>query len=317
MIVAVTGGTGFIGGKLVARLVERGDAVRLLTRTPDPGVHSSIEVHQCDLLTAEESELSSILEGVEVLYHCAGQINDLSAMRALHIDATHKLVGAASHRIGRWVQLSSVGVYGPVNEGAVSEDSVLNPVGEYEVTKTESDRIVIEAADKGGFEISILRPSNVFGAGMTNQSLFNMISIIDRGLFFFIGKPGASANYIHVDNVAEALLQSGTNPLAAGKIFNLSDYRTLESFVGNIASELGKPPPRLRLPEALARLAGKTLGRVPGFPLTQSRVNALVNRSTYPISRIQHELGYRHIVSMEEGIRDLVGEYKLKFRRKG
>ncbi|MBK9161532.1 MAG: NAD-dependent epimerase/dehydratase family protein [Nitrosomonadales bacterium] len=310
MIVAVTGGTGFIGRKLVARLIERGDTVRLLTRTPDPGEHSSIEVHQCDLLTAEVSELSSILEGVEVLYHCAGQINDLSAMRALHVDATHKLVGAASHRIGRWVQLSSVGVYGPVSEGEVTEDSAISPVGEYEVTKAESDQIIIEAADRGCFGYSMLRPSNVFGAGMQNRSLFDMIRIIDRGLFFYIGKPGASANYIHVDNVAEALLQCGTLPRAEGGIFNLSDCRTLEEFVAIIASALGKHAPRMRLPKAPVRLLARWSEMLPGFPLTEARVDALTNRATYPDTRIERELGYRHLVTMEEGVMELVALWK-------
>ena len=313
MIVAITGGTGFIGKKLVARLVEQGDSVRLLTRNPAfPERNPLVEVHKCDLLTAGIAELAAMLDGVEVLYHCAGQINDTCTMQALHVDATIKLAEAASRRISHWVQLSSVGVYGPVNRGAITEDSVLNPVGQYEITKAESDKIVIDAANKGGFTCSVLRPSNVFGAGMTNQSLFGMISMIDRGLFFFIGKPGASANYIHVDNVVEGLVRCGTMLPAKGRTYNLSDRCSMEHFSGIIADALGQRLPRLRLPKPVAQLAGVSLGKLPGFPLTQSRINALTNRSTYPISRIQEELGYRHIISMENGLRELVAAYKQR-----
>ncbi|CAG0957980.1 partial dTDP-6-deoxy-L-talose 4-dehydrogenase (NAD(P)(+)), partial [Anaerolineae bacterium] len=187
MIVAITGGTGFIGKKLVARLVERGDTVRLLTRNPAPSGNSSlVQMHECDLLKAGVNELSVMLDGVDVLYHCAGQLKNQLTMRALHVDATRRLAEAASQRVGHWVQLSSVGVYGPVMEGTVTEDSALNPAGEYEITKTESDQIVVAAANKGALSYSILRPSNVFGAEMTNQSLFGMVSMIDRGLFFHI-----------------------------------------------------------------------------------------------------------------------------------
>jgi nucleoside-diphosphate-sugar epimerase len=313
MRVAITGGTGFIGKKLVARLAERGDTVRLLTRSPTPSKKTpSVELCQCDLLTAGVNELSAVLDGVEVLYHCAGQLKDTLTMRALHVDATRKLAEAASGRVGHWVQLSSVGVYGPVAEGTVTEDSVLNPVGEYEITKTESDQVVAAAANKGGFSHSILRPSNVFGADMTNQSLFGLISMIQRGLFFYIGKPGASANYVHVDNVVEGLMRCATMPAAQGNTYNLSDHCTMEEFVAIIADALGKDAPRMRLPEGPVRLLARWAGRLPGFPLTEARVDALTNRAIYSNSKIERELGYRHVISMQQGLLELVDAWKRK-----
>ncbi len=158
----------------------------------------------------------------------------------------------------------------------------------------------------------MLRPSNVFGASMTNVSLFNMTAMIDRGLFFYIGRPGASANYIHVDNVVEGLLLCATDRRAKGGIYNLSDYRTLEDFTGVIAAELSCHVPRLRVPQTLARLTAMAFGRLPGFPLTPSRVDALVNRSTYPVSRIQKELSYHHVILMEDGLRELVEAYERR-----
>lgn len=311
MIVAVTGGTGFIGRRLVERLLERGDTVRMLTRGSALSETSPLlEIHSCDLVTASAGELASILDGVEVLYHCAGQLTNMQAMRALHVDATRKLAEAAAGHIRHWVQLSSVGVYGQVQQGNIDEDSAIHPLGEYEITKAESDNIVVAAASRGGFSYAILRPSNVFGARMNNQSLFRMVAMIDRGWFFYIGKPGASANYIHVDNVAEGLIRCGTMQAAQGRVFNLSDQRTLEQFVGVIAAALGRPAPRLRIPLPIAHLVGATLGRLPGFPLTQSRVNALTIRSTYPSTRIRQELGYRHVIAMEDGLRELVGAYR-------
>ncbi len=83
MIVAVTGASGFIGRKLLDRLVERGDAVRALTRHPASHASSpAVEWHRCDLANASAAELARILDGVEVLYHCAGQLTDARAMRA-------------------------------------------------------------------------------------------------------------------------------------------------------------------------------------------------------------------------------------------
>jgi nucleoside-diphosphate-sugar epimerase len=147
---------------------------------------------------------------------------------------------------------------------------------------------------------------------MTNQALFELIGAIQRRLFFFIGGRGAYANYIAVDNVVDAQVRCATMPQARGRVYNLSDYRPLEQFVTTIAAALGVPPPRLRLPEAPVRLAAKLLGRLPRMPLTESRIDALVNRAVYSTGRIESELSYSHQVSFEEALWDLVGAWKRK-----
>ena len=316
MIICITGATGFIGQRLALRHLALGDSVRIFSRrsVAESGLPKSLEWYGGDL--AGDDSLVSFVRGADVLYHCAGEIRDPSKMEALHITGTHRLAAVASGVIGRWVQLSSVGVYGPVHSGFITDRSKINPIGPYEITKERSDQIVVDAANKGGFSYSILRPSNVYGPRMTNQSLFNLIAMIHRGLFFFIGKPGASANYIYVDNVVEALINCGALDSAKGKIFNLSDYSTLEHLVEIISMALGCNFPKLRVPEPVASIAAKSLGWIPGFPLTQSRVNSLVNRSIYPITSIQQDLDYQHVVSMEDGIRELVDVYKqLRLKR--
>jgi nucleoside-diphosphate-sugar epimerase len=129
-----------------------------------------------------------------------------------------------------------------------------------------------------------------------------MTGMIDRGVFFFIGPKGASANYIFLDNVIEALVRCGQMVAAKGRVYNLSDQRAIEEFVALIAAALGKSSPRLRVPERLARLAARTLGKLPGFPLTESRVDALTTRVVYPTTRMERELGYTHAVSMEHAV---------------
>ena len=316
MNVAITGGTGFIGGKLVQLHLKRGDHVRVFSRRSlvVSGLPESAEWFEGDLITCDG--ILPFVDGVDVLYHCAGQLTDENSMRSLHVGGTKALVDASSRRIGHWVQLSSVGVYGPVSFGLITEQSPLNPVGEYEVTKAESDELVIDAAREGAFSYSVLRPSNVYGEEMTNQSLFDLISMIERGLFFFVGNKGVSANYIHVDNVVEGLICCGTMQGAKDKIFNLSDHCSMERFVRIISSELGCKYPKLRMPEVMLRVMAGIMGKLPRFPLTVSRVDALTRRSRYSIKSIQKELGYQHVVSMEDGLRRLVSEY-MKRRDNG
>ncbi len=302
MIIAITGGTGFIGRKLAQHHLACGDQVRVLSRRQT--ANSGAKHHSGDL--SSSTDLQSFVDGADVLYHCAGEIRDETRMRAVHVEGTQRLIEAAANRIGRWVQLSSVGAYGKQREGAVTEETALHPCGAYETTKAESDALVSAAAKGGAFEHAILRPSNVYAADMSNQSIFGLIEMIRRGWFFYIGKPGASANYIHVDNVVAALLLCASKPEANGQVYDLSDHRTMEQFIAIIAAALGKPAPRLRLPEWPIRLSAKLLGGLPGFSLTEARVDALTGRAIYSTDKIEQGLGYRHLVSMEAGVEELV-----------
>lgn len=311
MLVGITGGTGFIGKALVLRHLAAGDTVRLLSRRSiyDTALPNSVQVFHGDL-TGPVKLLIHFVDGVDVLYHCAGEIKDQTKMYSVNVKGTQNLCLAADHRIGHWVQLSSVGAYGPQHSGIVTEETQFNPMGTYEKTKKEADQIVINDARANAFTYSILRPSNVFGPSMTNQSVFQMIAMLNKRLFFFIGKPGASANYIHVDNVVEGLVRCGKMSVARGRIYNLSDHRTIEEFVKAIANYLRKPVPRLRLPEMPVRWMTKLCGRLPYFPLTEGRVNGLTSRAVYSIERIRSELGYVHITSIENGIPQLVAAWQ-------
>ena len=314
MRVAITGASGFIGAALVERHRLQGDAVRVLSRSTRRWPEG-IEAHVADLTdsgTDAQRALQRFADGADALYHCAGEYRDESRMEALHCGGTERLLAAAQGWAGRWVQLSSVGAYGQRRDGTITEDTPPAPRGLYETTKARADDMVLEAAAAGHIDATLLRPSIVFGPRMPNQSLFQLINALDRGRFFFIGARGASANYVSVEGVIEALLLCSTRAQARGRVYNLSDWCTLESFIGAICVALGKPMPRLRLPGLPVRAAAGVLQAVPGFPLTTSRVDALTNRSRYSIERIQSELGYRHPVSLPSALGDMVKAWKQK-----
>ena len=107
----------------------------------------------------------------------------------------------------------------------------------------------------------------------------------------------------------------GKMPVKNGKIYNLSENCTFEEFIFLISQLLGKPTPKLRLPENLVRLGVKVLGKIPGFPLTESRIDAMVNRTVYSTKSIENELGYKSVVSLEEGLGEMVKAWKQSVRR--
>ena len=127
MLVGITGGTGFIGRALVRRHLAAGDTVRLLSRRLGDNVAlpDTVQAFHGDL-TGAVGSLVPFVDGVDVLYHCAGEIRDLTRMYSVHVTGTKNLCFAAGHRIGHWVQLSSVGAYGPQYSGIVTEETPLH-----------------------------------------------------------------------------------------------------------------------------------------------------------------------------------------------
>ena len=292
MIVSITGGGGFIGKQLVDRCIQQGYQVRLLTRhnlSPRKGVKYFVG----DLLNIDNN-FTDFVENADLLYHCAGEVNNESLMRQVHVHGTNQLIEASMGKVGRWVQLSSVGAYGVCRRGIITEDSLESPCSIYEQTKTESDNLV----RKSGIPYVILRPSNVFGATMSNQSLFLLLQLIKKRLFIYIGN-NVLVNYVHVEDVVGALLKCGCDDKALGNIYNLSQTTEIEQMVKCFLLGLGIERNPLRLHEGMVRAVAKVFGKFDRFPLTTSRIDALTGKCVYDSNKIMEELGFEFMTTLE------------------
>ena len=294
--VAITGGTGFIGSALVEAHLRRGDRVRVLTRKSGTQPDGAI-LFEGDLAT---SIPIAFTDGVDIVYHIAAEMTDAARMEVVNVKGTQRLLDAAMGRCGRWVQLSSVGVYGAPTHGAdITELTKPTPTNAYEVSKLSSDRAVELTCAAAGCDWAILRPSNVIGASMRNQSAFALVRSIIAGHFAFIGSRDAISTYIHVDDVVVALRLMANAP--TGSIVNVSSDCPWTLLVRRVCERVNCRRPRVRIPLPLARLLARTMGALPGFPLTPSRVESIARVGGYPDTHARNLLGYRPGRPMPEG----------------
>ena len=304
-VVAVTGASGFIGKVLLPQLVSAGWKVRILTREPQKWTPlESVDVFAGDLV--DTRDWSGFLSGVDVLIHAAAELRYPDAMMAVNVQGSERLLHAAlAEGVRRWVQLSSVGAYGPSVSGVVDENTPEKPEGPYEKTKTLFDQMLRDASQQTHLEICIVRPSNVYGPSMANQSLLQLMIMIRRGWFTFLGPTGASANYVHVNDVVNALLLCAQHPEARGKTFIVSDWSTMENLVGAMASGMFLDVPTRRVGLALPTFLAMAMQWLPVWPLTIGRVKALSGRAQYSTKSIEQNLGWRKCVPIEIGMREL------------
>lgn len=303
-IIAITGATGFVGRLLAEYHIKNGDEVRYLTRDnikPIFGAYAFIG-NVCS--TAEI--LVPFLNHSDVLYHCAAELKKEKLMDETNIIGTENLVRLSVGKVKKFVLFSSTGVYGSVNEEIIKESTMPNPENAYEKSKLQADLTAVEIAHKDGLNLVILRPSNIYGVTMANKSFFGLIKAIFNGFFFFIGKKGAVANYIHVDNVVYALVLAGKlNSLPNASIYIVSDYCNIETLVTYITVALNKKSIRLRLPIRIVRALASVLELSGRSPLTNARIDALTSKKIYSSDKIKEELAYKHLITMEQGVKQV------------
>ncbi len=304
MKVLVTGASGFIGGAFLKHALSKGLNVRVLTRNPNNWhVQPRLEVVTGDL--SNQSDWRELLDGIEIVVHAAAESNDPVLMPSVNVHGPERLLYAAVHAgVKRWVQLSSVGSYGPVANGVVRENCDVNPSNPYEISKTDFDEILQKAARNFNIEVCLVRPSNVYGPDMRNQSIKQMLNAIQKNVFAFIGPEGASANYVHVHDVVQALDLCLDHPKAANQTFIISAWATMEEMVSGLAAGAGLHPPSRRIPLTLATWLAITMQFWSRWPLTLSRVQAMTLRSRYSTEKIEKELGWKLTVPIMDGMRE-------------
>lgn len=295
--VAVTGATGFLGTAFLQRLLAEGADVIALGRKPVSGCrHTPLHLTETDL------GMSDLIPEVDCLVHCAGEWRNPRLMDAVNHAGTRRFAEAAAGRVGHWVQVSTVSVYGHRPGGLIREDSAIQPDGTYGRSKLAGEEAVAGIAARAGMRLSVLRPGNLFGDGMQSASLSGLVQMVARGWYFPIGPAGAVANFVHVDDVVEGLTRVFGRAHGTPDTYIVSDDAPLDAVVAQIAAYFGRTPHTLRLPESPLRLLATLLGWLPHFPLTAGRLDALTNRTRYSSERLARETGYAPVTGLQAGL---------------
>jgi nucleoside-diphosphate-sugar epimerase len=203
---AVTGGTGLVGSRIVERLVERKINVRVLTRKASANLAKSVEVFTGDL--NDRNSLRAFLAGVDGVFHCAAEIADDSLMEATNVHGTRNVVSAANDAgVKVFCHLSSVGVIGPSAGPVVDESAACVPRNRYEMTKLQGERVVV--AESRARNI-VLRPTNVVSEARPGVLDFLKLRTARDYLKLFL-KGREVAHIVHVDDVAASALHLALN----------------------------------------------------------------------------------------------------------
>lgn len=313
----VTGASGFLGGALARELTERDATVRVLVRpTSDLRRLGDAEVEVVTGDLGDEASLTRALEGIEVLYHCAGRVTDWAPWEDLHeanVAGVERLLRAAERTpsLRRVLHVSSTDVFGcprAVPEAPEPDETTRIP---YPRSKALGERVVREFMARTGIPTTLVRPASIYGPGSVTL-VGDIVEALRGGDMVHIRGGQAPAGLLYIDHAVEAIVEAATRPAAVGKAYALRDEEptTWRTYVEALAEGIGVPAPRLSLPEPVALGVGwameqaHRLLRRPGRPLLTRHAVLLLSRpQDFPIADTQADLGFRTRVPFEEGVR--------------
>jgi dihydroflavonol-4-reductase len=319
--VALTGASGYTGGRLLQALRQRGDEVRALVRPSSITEElraSGARLVEGDL--ASPPALERLVDGADAAIHVAAVYRTAghpdAYYREVNVNGTARLLEAAARaRVRRFVHTSTVGVHGHVAHPPADETAPLAPGDIYQATKAEAEVLALRFHRERGLPVAVVRPGAIYGPGETR--LLKLFRAIARGRYAVVGSGRTYYHPVFIDDLVDGYLLALDRPEAVGEAFLICGprYVTQDDLAALIARATGGRVLPFHIPAPPIQWAGDVveaicvpLGLEP--PLHRRRVDFWTKSRAFSIEKARRRLGYSPKVDLEDGIARTAAFYR-------
>ncbi len=318
MKIFVTGGTGYLGNKLVAELSASGKEVNAICHNPSknkflqfPGV----KIFEGD--TRDPASMKKAMQGCTHVYHLAGYARvwskDPENYYAINVGGTKNILDAAIEcGVEKVVYTSTAGVLGPSREKPVNESDkrIGKILNEYEDSKTQAENLCIEYAQKKGLNVTIVNPPRVYGPGLRSESngLSNMIKqYLESNWRIIPGDGEGIGSYVYIDDIIRGHILAMEKGRPGERYILSGENATYNEFFKTLAKVSGTKKNLIKLPLPIMLFAGQFMlfkTKLTGKPplLTPKWIKKYTDNWALDCEKAKNELGYSYI-SLEEGFK--------------
>lgn len=312
--VLITGGLGFIGSNLTIELVRRGAHVTIVDNMlPRQGgnlfnihdVKDRVRVNISDV--RNELSMNHLVQGMDYIFHLAGQVNHVDSMRNpvqdLEINCRGTLVLLEAlrqfNRSAKVIFAGTRGEYGASVKLPVDEDHPTNPKGIYAVTNLTAEKMILVYDDIYGIPGACLRITNTYGPrhqmmhdeyGVFNWFIRKAMDNEDIPVF---GDGRILRDFLYVDDLVECMLAVAQTENAYGEVFNIGS---------------GIPVSFVDLAKTIVGVAGS--GRAIFAEFTRERKEVEPGDYYADITKIKNVTGWKPTTALEDGIKKTIEFYR-------
>lgn len=322
--VLVTGGSGFIGRRVIRRCLEQGVEARNLSLPGEavpPEWPGPVARFEGDV--AARIDMARAAKGAGTIIHLAAPVGvggRYDWQWRIIAEGTRHAAEAAAVNGARLVVASSVAVYGDLIQTRVCTEEVGHGAwqGAYGRAKQGQETVALEVAARLGVPLTLVRPGNVYGVGGASAWGDRFIAAIAETGGLVVGDAERNnAGLVHVENLADALILAASHPAAIGRTYNVCDGLdvTWRRFTNDLAKIAGRPPPpAFPLADLLALAEGNedpahlVAPRDLALPLMEG-LNLIGFDNRFDASRIRTELGWIPRLGYDAAFREIATAY--------
>ena len=310
----ITGASGFIGRAVVKRLKDN-YALTLMLPPDEPTTGLGDQnIVRGDV--TRPGSLSRLMDGHDTVIHIAGSVGYQSWRNCLsiNVDGTRNVIKkAVKSGVIRFIHMSSVSVYGRVPDISITEEQALKKIRDpYGDTKIEAEQLVRRYAEKNRIDLTVLRPTAVYGEG-DNKFLPKLMENLQTGKFRMMGDGKHSVDLVNVADVAEAVYLALLRPESVGQTYNIANEKnpSWNQFLKAVCEELDVPYKNRYISYKLAFRVAALMEFFSIFTpkpprLSRYAVRLVGRQYNYSISKARKELGFEPSVDLIEGIRQCI-----------
>ena len=321
MRVALTGASGYTGGRLLQALWARGDEVVVLVRPQSVTERTgSLASRVVEGGLGDAAAASRLVEDVDAVVHVAAVYRTAghpdSYYRDVNVVGTERLLEAAARRgVRRFVHTSTVGVHGHVERPPADESAPLAPGDIYQATKAEAERLALDFHRRQGLPVTVVRPGAIYGPGETR--LLKLFRAIARRRYAIVGTGRTFYHPVFIDDLVDGFLLALDRPEAVGEAFLVCgpSYVSQADLAALVAKHSGGRVLPFRIPARPTQWAGDVvvalcvpLGLEP--PLHRRRVDFWTKSRAFTIEKARRLLGYAPKVDIAEGVARTAAWYR-------
>jgi nucleoside-diphosphate-sugar epimerase len=299
--IALTGATGFIGGRVARRFLAKGYKLRALTRpTSNRSRLSGCHIHWVEGALEDSDSLSRLVSGVDAVVHCAGAVRGATQAHfdRSNVDGVARLVRAAveQHPLPRFLLISSVTAREP-------------ELSYYAGSKRQAEIVLADQA--GNMPWVALRPPAVYGPG--DKEMLPLWRWMARGIAFEVGSDRARYSMLYVDDLAEAIRKCLVQKHLVKAVFELHDGHSngysWQEIIDAIRHLTAKHVTNIKVPLTMLKIVSwlnLNAARVFGYApmLTPGKLSELRHPDwVCDNTAFTHKTGWEPRVMLEEGLR--------------